>query len=148
MSQYKHTQIGYITGGAGALASVLVYNAFGAENGDGLGWLGTASVAGCLAATVFFSSLTVEVDDEELRFYFGPGFWTRRIPLADIQTAEVVRNSPFVGWGIRYIGRGWLYNVSGLDAVELDVQGEGVVRVGTDEPERLKEALDAARAAA
>lgn len=148
MPHYKHTQIGYVTGGAGAVATVLVYYAFGAEHAGEIGWIGTAAAGGCALVTVLFCSLTVVVDEEELRFYFGPGFWTRRFSLAKIRSAGVVRNSPLVGWGIRYTGSGWLYNVSGLDAVELDVEGEGSVRIGTDEPERLKEALDEARAAA
>lgn len=148
MTHYKHNQVGYFTGSAGALATALVYNSVRSENADDLGWLGVAAVGGCAAATVLFSSLTVEVDDEELRFYFGPGFWTRRIPLRRIQGAEVVRNNPLLGWGIRSTFDGWLYNVSGLDAVELDVEGEGTVRIGTDEPERLKSALDATRVGA
>ena len=91
--------------------------------------------------TVLFSSLTVVVDEEELRFFFGPGFWTPRIPLAAIQQAKVVRTSPLYGWGIRYPFDGWLYNVSGLQAVELTVKGEGTLRIGTDEPEALVAAL-------
>lgn len=145
MPRYKHTQIGYVTGGAGALATLAVYYALGVENAGELGWIGTAAAGGCALVTVLFSSLTVVVDEEELRFYFGPGFWTRRFPLTNIRGVEVVRNSPLVGWGIRYTGTGWLYNVSGLDAVELDVEGEGSVRIGTDEPERLEAALDEAR---
>lgn len=148
MPHYKHTQIGYVTGGVSALATALVYYAFDAENAGETGWIGTAAAGGCALATVLFSSLTVVVDDEELRFYFGPGFWRRHFPLVKIRSAEVVRNSPLVGWGIRYTGSGWLYNVSGLDAVELDVEGEGTVRIGTDEPGRLKASLDEARAAA
>ncbi|MCS4192512.1 hypothetical protein GGP50_000712 [Salinibacter ruber] len=82
------------------------------------------------------------VTDQELVFYFGPGFWTRRFALNDIVSAEVVRNSALHGWGIRYTRHGWLYNVSGLQAVQLNIRGEGQIRIGTDEPEALKQALD------
>ena len=140
MPRYKHTQIGYVTGGAAAAALPLIYYAFRAEH-DALGGYGWAMLGGVAGLGVLFSTLTVVVDEEELRFYFGPGFWTRRIPLDAIEAAEPVRNSVWHGWGIRYTTRGWLYNVSGLDAVELTVRGEGRLRIGTDEPERLAQAL-------
>ncbi|MES3629711.1 MAG: hypothetical protein PPP56_06055 [Longimonas sp.] len=92
--------------------------------------------------TVLFATLTTEITDRTFRFYFGPGFWTREFPLEDIRSVEVVQNSVLHGWGIRYIFDGWLYNVSGLQAVRLDIGGEETIRVGTDEPEALKEALN------
>jgi hypothetical protein len=147
MPHYKHTQIGYVTGGVGAAATVFVYYASRAESDGLMGWGGWASVGGFALLTVLFSSLTVIVDEDELRFYFGPGFWTRRIPLSDIRRVEAVRTRALHGWGIRYTFHGWLYNVSGLRAVELEVDGEGTIRVGTDEPEKLQAALERARRA-
>lgn len=140
MPLYKHTQIGYVTGGVGAIATAITYIA-----NETLDWYDIAMVGGLGALTVLFSTLTVIVDEEELRFYFGPGFWTRHIPLDDIRRVEIVRNSALYGWGIRYTFHGWLYNVSGLRAVEIEVEGEGQIRVGTDEPEKLKAALEEAR---
>ncbi len=139
MQTYEHTQIGYVTGGA-----FLAGAAITALSSRTRGWGGSLLSLGLTAGAVLFSSLTVRVDDEELRFYFGPGVWERRIPLDDIQSAEVVRNPFFYGWGIRYTFPGWLYNVSGRNAVELDVQGEPPLRVGTDEPEALQRALEQA----
>ena len=79
-----------------------------------------------------------------LRFYFAPGFWERRIPLNDVQRATSVRTSPIHGWGIHYTPRGWLYNVLGLDAVEIETSSE-TLRLGTDEPERLQQAIEQAQ---
>jgi hypothetical protein len=138
--RYKHTHVGYVTGGALLAALPLIYYAFMAEDG-GLGMFGYAMLGAVGILAVLFSSLTVKVDDEELVFYFGPGFWTRRFALDDITSVEVVRNSPLYGWGIRYTHHGWLYNVSGLQAVELKIKGEGKIRIGTDEPETLKRAI-------
>ena len=100
------------------------------------------------AVAVLFSSLTVEVSDHELRWYFGPGLWTYRVPLDAIKQVTVVRNHWWNGWGIR-IGPGLrLYNVSGLDAVELSLGAEDVRRrIGTDDPEGLAAALTARRGA-
>jgi hypothetical protein len=144
MTVYKHTQPGYLTGGTLSAGAVVAYLSVQAEGG-GVGWLGGLLTAGLALGAVLFSSLTVQVDAHELQFYFGPGFWKRRIPISDIRSVEVVRNAAYYGWGIRYTVHGWLYNVSGLQAVELDVKEEGTIRVGTDEPEALKQALEQAR---
>lgn len=141
---YTHTQIGYVTGGVMAVTLPGVYFAYMAEYGT----LGTSGVVilGLLGTLgVLFSTLTVTITRDELMFYFGPGFWTKRFPVDDIISVKTVRNSPLYGWGIRYTFHGWLYNVSGLRAVELEIQGEGQIRIGTDEPEALKQALDDAR---
>ena len=143
--RYKHTQVGYVTGGLTLAALPLLYYAFMVEDGE-LGLLAYTMLGGFGVLAVLFSSLTVTVTDQELVFYFGPGFWTRRFALDDIVSAEVVRNSALYGWGIRYTPHGWLYNVSGLRAVQLTIRGEGQIRIGTDEPEALKQALEAVTA--
>jgi len=95
---------------------------------------------------VLFSSLTVSVDSQTLRWHFGPGFWRKSVPLAEIAGVEAVRNRWWYGWGIRAIPEGWLYNVSGLDAVEISLTNGRRIRIGTDEPARLVEAIEAGRA--
>lgn len=144
---YEHTQIGYVTGGALIAALPVIYYSFMAEEGE-VGTAGSIMLGLFGTLAVCFSTLTVKVTRDELVFYFGPGFWTKRFPLDDILSAEVVRNSVLHGWGIRRTFHGWLYNVSGLRAVELEIQGEGQIRIGTDEPERLKQTLEWATVAA
>jgi hypothetical protein len=141
---YEHTQIGYVTGTALATGALIAYVSVQAAYGA-LGWGGVLMVGGLLVGAVLFSALTVRVNAEALHFFFGPGFWHRRIPLRDVQDVAVVRNSAWAGWGIRYTRHGWLYNVSGLWAVELTVRNEGALCIGTDEPEKLKHAVDRAR---
>ena len=41
----------------------------------------------------------------------------------------------------------WRYNIYGLDAIELQLSGGRVIRIGTDEPGTLSRAIDAAIAA-
>jgi hypothetical protein len=94
-----------------------------------------------IAVAVIFSSLTVEVSENELRWYFGPGLWTYRLLLSDIETVAVVRNHWWNGFGIRMAAGFRLYNVSGLDAVELRLRSSDVRRIGTDDPQGLAEAL-------
>ena len=99
-----------------------------------------------IAIAVLFSSLTVEVGEGELRWYFGPGLWSYRLPLAEIRDVGIVRNRWWNGWGIRMAPGFRLYNVSGLDAVELRVGPNDVRRIGTDDPQGLAQALKTQRA--
>jgi hypothetical protein len=64
----------------------------------------------------------------------------------EIRDARAVRNRWFYGWGIRLTPHGWMFNVSGLDAVELDLPNGRRFRNGTDEPERLLAAIRQATA--
>jgi hypothetical protein len=94
-----------------------------------------------IAAGTFYSSLTVDVDADEVRWYFGPGFSTYRLARDDIETVAVVRNHWWNGLGYRIWPGFRLYNVSGLDAVELKLKSGGTRRIGTDDPQGLAAAL-------
>jgi hypothetical protein len=91
-----------------------------------------------------FSSLTVEVDDFELRWWFAPKLYQHRIQRADIVSARPVSSRAWRGWGIRMIKGGWGYTVSGLSAVEVHLKNGRRVLIGTDRPEELARALMAA----
>jgi hypothetical protein len=88
-----------------------------------------------------FSSLTIEVTARDLVSYFGPGLTRHRIPLDSIATVERTTSSALEGWGIRFTGRGMLYNVAGHDAVEIRLRNGRRFRLGTDDPEGLTAAL-------
>jgi hypothetical protein len=139
---YRHTQPGTLT-----MFVCLLCGGVGAA----LAWrsgqlpVSIALSAIMLAAAVLFSSLTVEISNNELRWYFGPGLWTYRLPLAAIETVAVVRNHWWNGYGIRMAPGFRLYNVSGLDAVELRVGANDVRRIGTDDPQGLAQALSLGR---
>jgi hypothetical protein len=134
---YRHTQIGFLTLIVMLVAAVGIF-ALGARSPLPI----TLSVAALLLISgVLFSLLTVEVGDGELRFHFGPGFWRKRFSLADVTSADVTRSSWWEGWGIRITPRGMLYNVSGMDAVEIKLRSGQRLRIGTDEPEALAEAI-------
>ena len=86
-------------------------------------------------------SLTVTVDDEFLSIRFGLIPLRKRISLANIKSFHAVQTN---GWGIRYDGSGWLYSVSGFDAIEIHRVYGRELRVGTDDPQGLVAALSAA----
>ncbi|HTB83449.1 MAG TPA: hypothetical protein VK742_07345 [Candidatus Sulfotelmatobacter sp.] len=87
-----------------------------------------------------FHSLTIEITGGELIWFFGPGLIHKRVPLSDIVSAMPAKNGP--SWGIHWSPRsGWLYNVSGFDAVLVTLRGEKKFMLGTDEPSALAEAI-------
>jgi hypothetical protein len=102
--------------------------------------IAAVSVMGAVAYS--FRSLTVEVDDNELRLQFGDGPIRKRFALADVTGVKTTRTSPLYGWGMRFTFDGWLYNIYGLDAVELSLSGGKRVLIGTDEPEKLAAAIN------
>ena len=93
-------------------------------------------------ASSLFGTLTTTVDDASVVVQFGPvGLIRDRFEVTGIASARVVRNSPLHGVGIRYIHHGRLWNVWGLDAVELQLKNGTRFRIGTDEPHELLQAL-------
>ncbi|MCU0409308.1 MAG: hypothetical protein MUD02_10205 [Bacteroidales bacterium] len=87
---------------------------------------------------LIFYKLTIIVDDTHLSFRMGAGIVSKKIRLADIKECRAVRNSPLTGIGIRLYSKGWLYNVSGLDAIELSFRNRpGRLRIGTDVPNEV-----------
>jgi hypothetical protein len=93
---------------------------------------------------LLFSALTVEVTMDKLLLSFGPGLIRKSFHIEDIRNAKVVRNPWYYGWGIRSTPHGWLFNVSGLDAVELELKNSRRFRIGTDDPQELLRAIQQA----
>jgi hypothetical protein len=93
-----------------------------------------------------WGSLTVRIEGGELRVRFGLGWPRKTLPLAEIASVEVTRTTFMEGWGIHRTRRGWLYNVSGFDAVLLQLTSGRSMMIGTDEPRRLKAAIERAQA--
>ena len=100
-----------------------------------------AAVVALLLAS--FGSLEVRVDEEAVKLRFGVGLIRRTIALDRIESAARVRNRWWYGWGIRLTPHGWLWNVAGLDAVELRLTDGKLFRIGTGDPEGLQGALEA-----
>jgi hypothetical protein len=72
---------------------------------------------------------------------FGPGLWTYRLPIDEIEMVAIVRNQWWNGFGIRMRPGFRLYNVSGLDAVELRLKSGDIRHIGTDDTQALSAAL-------
>jgi len=88
-----------------------------------------------LICLLLFYKLTICIDDKFITLRLGIGLITKRYPLSDIKSCKPVRNSPFYGIGIRMIPNGWLFNVSGLGAIELAFKNKkSVIRIGSNDP--------------
>ncbi len=85
-----------------------------------------------------FGSLNVTVWEGAVRVAFGPGLIRRTIAADRIRSVQVARNSWIWGWGVRIYPGGVMFNIAGLDAVELELEGGRRFRIGTDEPIRLQ----------
>ena len=145
MSTYRHTQFGTVNVVIIIAIAPLTFLPAWVAGAAPIAWMILVFLLGIL---VLFHNLTVIVDGQDLRISFGIGVIRKRFPLDQIDTCRPVRNSWLYGWGIRLTPRGWLYNVSGLEAVELKMKNGKTCRIGTDEPEVLsaavREALDSA----
>ncbi len=140
--RYRHTQFGTVIV-VSLLLSAVLFAGLGMMTG-----LMPLAVIGPALMTVFlalFFSLTVEIDATHLSFRFGIGLIRKRIPLAEIAEVKPVRNTWMHGWGIHRTPHGWLYNVSGWEAVEITLASGERFRLGTDEPRRLAQILLAAK---
>lgn len=128
---YKHTQIGYLMIVIIGTGLYLLLNFFYLHGFNTLLVAVFAALAVCL---VLFAALTVKVDSREVSLRFGIGLIRKKFPVTGIEAAGIVRNPWYYGWGIRKTPEGWLYNVSGLLAVELRMKSGEKYRIGTDDP--------------
>ena len=135
---YQHTQSGTVTRIAAIAALAVAVYTFALLGSGPLIWIVlVVAVLGLFA----FGSMTIEVDRERFTFWFGPGWIRRSFLLAEIQSWKPVTNPWWYGWGIHLTPHGWLYNVGGTGAIQLELRDGRRLRVGSDEPERLDEAI-------
>jgi hypothetical protein len=157
VSTYRHRQIAWATivGFAAALATQGGTLVRDLRRGRRLRALASLPWALTLVVSMgLFSWLDTEVTDEAFVASFAGGALRRRIPLGDIESAAVVTVPWYYGWGARLTPRGWLggarpgwlYNVWGRRAVALRLREGRSFTVGSDEPEALLAAIEAARA--
>jgi len=97
-----------------------------------------------LVSIVLFYKLTITIENEILCASFGIGIIRRRLQLAEIVGCEPIRIRWWYGWGIHLTPYGWLYNVSGLDAVAITLRDNRRLAFGTDDPRGLVSAIHGA----
>ena len=149
MISYKHTQTGYlILVVMLAIMALFTWAQITARLeppsiDSGTNFAVTAIMALILIILASFVTLTVIIDENYVRIKFGYGLFRKKLSLIEIASVKVVKNHWYYGWGIRLWlwPTTWIYNVSGLDAVELIMKNGKIYRIGTDEPKELETAI-------
>ena len=146
VEDYKHRQIGYsilvIFGFAFSLQLSAVLSSV--EDLTTIGYVVLVAVNSItVLIAALFSSLTIKIKQGEVVcWHFSFSFWRKSLKIEEIDSCTVVKNTVFHGLGIRMLGNGWLYNVSGLDAVQINLKSGATIRLGSDQPRFLCAALN------
>ena len=135
---YMHTQIGYLL--------IIIYSFVLAVVTyqvliSGFDLIAAWVLVLMVIVMALFATLTVEIDEEFLRIRFGIGLIRKKLALREIKSCRIVKNRWYYGWGIHLTPRGWLYNVSGFDAVEIIMESGKKYRIGTDVPDELEKSI-------
>ena len=86
-------------------------------------------------------SMTIQITSTHLSHWFSVGFWKKSYPLTAIQSIQRSQSKWYNGYGIRYVGNGCMYNVSGKDRLTLLFQDGTTIHLGTDDLEALYQHL-------
>jgi hypothetical protein len=136
--------IAVATLGSLGLATLLTAS-LSARTIEAAGWMVYALYAVLIGAFLLFGWLDVTVDPRIVAVRFGIGLVGRRFEVADIRGCERIRTRLWWGWGLHWTPSGWLYNVSGRDAVRLEFASQRSVMIGSDDAGHLLRAIEVAR---
>ena len=139
MTRYEHTQIGHVI--IWSLLAIILIAAGGLTGHHAPPVVVSIILLVCL---VLFYKLKITISDGTLCVCFGAGIIRKRVRLAEIVGCEPIRIRWWYGWGIHLTPCGWLYNVSGFDAVTITLRDGKRFALGTDDPHGLTEAIRAA----
>ena len=136
MTRHEHTQFGHVIIWS-LLAIILV------ASGGLIGHRAPPVIVSIilLVCLVLFYRLKISIEDETLSASFGLGVIRKKVRLAEIASCEPIRIRWWYGWGIHLTPRGWLYNVSGFDAVAITLHDGKKLALGTDDPNGLATAI-------
>ena len=138
-SHYRHTQIGWVL--IFTLIGLALLTGSLLAAADLPEWAGI-SAGVFLLLLLLLATLTVSVDTEQIRLRFGVGLIRRRFALRSVRHFSAVRNPWYFGWGIHFYPGRSIYNVSGFGAVQLVLDSGKRIRIGTDQPEPLRQAIE------
>jgi len=139
---YIHTQFGQILRIGLCAGGILYLVLLVLKLGTALPVISGITIAFLFSIGWVFGSLTVQVTPKTLSWHFGPGFWNKSIEREQIESVRAIRTKWWYGFGIRLTPHGWLYNVQGLDAVQVTDKNGKSTLIGTDQPESLVRALN------
>lgn len=92
-------------------------------------------------------SLITEVDDATITLRYRGLLKTRTVPISTVRSARASTYRPLLeygGWGIKFGPKGWVYNASGKEGVQLELDGARPLLIGSHRAEELAEAITSA----
>ncbi len=95
-----------------------------------------------LLITLLFFSLTIVIDEQTLRWYFGFGIISKSVELSQIADTSAYQTKWYQGIGIRMLSDGWLYNASVGKAVKITLTDGKNIYLGCKNVEALQKALN------
>ena len=146
MAAYNHTQPGNASRfSLGAMFVLVLFAAVmvGPRDPQAIWTFGLIALL-LFVTLLLFHCLTVEIARGYLRLKFGVGLIRKSFRIKEIENAEPIRTRWWYGWGIRLTPHGWLFSVSGFDAVKITLRNGRRYAIGTDEPDKLIAAIEAA----
>jgi hypothetical protein len=145
MRSYRHSQIGSVIIGSMVAVIVVIFilvYTIPTKNGESPHVIAVTTGLLLLFSLILFYKLTVQVTEEKLRIQFGIGLIRRSWLLSDIVSTEIIRYPWWYGWGIHFTPHGTIFNVSGFTAVAVRLKSGRTALIGTDEPEKLRTAIE------
>ena len=94
-----------------------------------------------LLVTLLFFSLTIVIDEQTLRWYFGFGIISKDVELSQIAETSAYKTKWYQGIGIRMLTDGWLYNASVGQAVKITLTDGKNIYLGCKDAGALQQAL-------
>ena len=94
-----------------------------------------------LLVTLLFFSLTIVIDEQKLRWYFGFGIISKDVELSQIAQTSAYKTKWYQGIGIRMLSDGWLYNASVGQAVKITLADGKNIYLGCKNVGALQQAL-------
>ncbi|MCF2916320.1 hypothetical protein L1266_08920 [Pseudoalteromonas sp. Cn5-37] len=94
-----------------------------------------------LLVTLLFFSLTIVIDEQKLRWYFGFGIISKDVELSQIVETSAYKTKWYQGIGIRMLSDGWLYNASVGQAIKITLADRKNIYLGCKNVDALQQAL-------
>ena len=132
---YKQTEISY-----SLIIILLVISAFIIFSPE-LAGLKIIILSINLLVTLLFFSLTIVIDEQKLRWYFGFGIISKDVELSQIVETSAYKTKWYQGIGIRMLSDGWLYNASVGQAIKITLADRKNIYLGCKNVDALQQAL-------
>jgi hypothetical protein len=143
MKTLKYSQFGTVSVALliPLLVFILAMLLFSRESDTAFVIVMTLVILSLVFCILIFYKLTIFIDDSRVSFKMGIGLVKKEYALSNIAYCKPVKNAAWYGIGIHITTEGWLYNVSGLYAIELGFRNRKKIRIGTDKPEEISQII-------